>query len=69
MRKLEPLRLVHGHQAHAIGSFILRAAGGERRMVEQLARRMEAAGERDQLLQVLEPVLVVSALLSRSIAR
>ena len=57
MRELETLAFVQRHQANAIGGLVLRPVGGERGMVEQLARRVKASGERDQLLQVVEPLL------------
>ena len=55
MRELQTFGLVQGHQLHAAGFLFVRTAGGEGGMIEKLARRVEAAGELHELLQVLEP--------------
>src|SRR4051812_9742857 len=48
--EFQPLALVQRHQPHPPVLILVRAAGGQRRMVEQFARGVEAARELDQLL-------------------
>ncbi len=57
VRELQPLGPMQGHQAHTGGIVLAGCAGRESGVVEQFAGGVEAAGEMDQLLQVLEPVL------------
>jgi len=55
--ELQSFALVLRHQPHAVRAVLVRAAGGQRRVVEQFARAMEAARELDRLQHVLETVL------------
>jgi len=42
------------HRDLAAGMFLIRPIGGQCRVIEEVARRMEAAGELDQFLDILQ---------------
>jgi len=55
MSEFEPLGAVQSHHRDlAAGMFLIRPIGGQRRVIQEVARRMEAAGELDQFLDILQ---------------
>ena len=55
MVELQPLGAVHGHEPHGRGLALAVTARRQRRMIEEFAGGMEVRGERDQLLEIIEP--------------